>query len=494
VLPTEPLPTALALTIFGALLALSAILGRTLGRMGVPVVIVFLVLGMAAGSEGIGGIYFEDYHLAFRVGTVALALILFDGGMNTSADILRRNTAPAALLATVGVLVTAALVAAVARLLGFGWREAFLLGAIVSSTDAAAVFSILRSSGISLKKRVGATLELESGLNDPMAVILTLALAQSFVAPDVLGPRLAIQVAMQLGVGAVLGVAVGYAGRLLLRWIEPVAGGFVPVLTLSVAFVAFGVPTLLSGSGFLAVYIAGLILGNGPLPYRPGLLRVHDFIAWFSQVVMFLALGLLVFPSQLPGVAMTGLAVAAFLALVGRPLAVWLCLAPFRYPAREVVFVGWVGLRGAVPIVLATYPVLAGIEAGMVIFNVVFFVVVVSAVVQGSSVPWVTRRLRLSSKAPPPPPAVLEITSTKLLRGEVVSFYIHPKLAVCGATIGEIPFPPESRLMLVVRGPDLVAPRGSTQLAAGDHVTLFCRPEDRPLLRLLFGQEEQEQD
>lgn len=490
--PTEPVPTAILLAVFGALLALAAILSRTLGRMGIPVVILFVVLGMLAGSDGIGGIHFDDYHLAFRVGTVALALILFDGGLNTSLGVLRRHAAPAMLLATVGVAVTAVAVAALARLLGFAWREALLLGAVVSSTDAAAVFSILRGSGLHLRKRVGATLELESGLNDPMAVILTLALTRSFLEPGALGAGLALQVALQLGVGAALGIAIGYAGRLLLRRVQPFAGGLVPVLTLSLACIAFGVPTLLYGSGFLAVYVAGMVLGNGPLPYRAGLLRVHDFVAWLSQVVMFIALGLLVFPRQLPDVAAPGLAVAAFLAVVARPLAVLACLAPFRYPRREIAYISWVGLRGAVPIVLATFPILAGIDAGMRIFNVVFFVVVVSAVFQGTSVRWVTRWLGLQAKVPPAPPAVVEITSSHLLSGDVMGFYIDRMSAVSGATIAEIPFPARSAAMLVIRGRELIAPRGSMRLEPGDHVYVFCRPEDRGLMRLLFGQEKEE--
>ena len=491
-LPNEPVPTAIALAVFGLLLLLSAVFSRTLGRVGVPVVLVFLVVGMLAGSEGIGGIEFDNYHLAFRIGTVALALILFDGGLNTSAEGIRANLAPATVLATLGVGLTAALMALGAHAFGLPWREAFLLGAVVSSTDAAAVFSILRGSGLSLKKRVGTTLELESGLNDPMAVILTLALTASYLQPGSLGPSLILSVLFQLAIGAVAGLLFGLLGKHLLRQVRVFAGGLFPILSVSLAFIAFALPTIIGGSGFLAVYLAGIVLGNARVPARSGLLRVHDFIAWFSQVVMFIVLGLLVYPSRLLEVAGIGIALAAFLALVARPLAVVLCVLPFRFRRKEVVYMCWIGLRGAVPIILATFPVLAGVEGGTRIFDVVFFVVVISALVQGGSVARVTRWLGLQAKAPPAPPAVLEISSAGLLDGEILSFYIDRNSAVNGATFADIPFPPRAAAMLVVRGPELVAPRGDTRLEVGDHVHVFCRPEDKPFMSLLFGQQQDE--
>jgi potassium/hydrogen antiporter len=490
--PSEPIPTAVLLTIVGGLLGLSAILSRLLGRIGIPVVVLFLLLGMAAGSEGIGGIDFEDYDMAFRVGAVALAFILFDGGLNTPYSVVRVNLAPAGVLATIGVMLTAALVAMAARALGFAWTEAFLLGAVVSSTDAAAVFSVLRGSGLHLKQRIGGTLELESGVNDPMAVILTLSTTQIIIGPGKLGPWIVAQVLIQLVVGAGLGVAIGFLGRWLLRTVHPYAGGMYPILTLSIACVAFGVPTLCHGSGFIAVYITGLVLGNSRLPYRTGLIRVHDFLAWFAQVTMFLGLGLLVFPSQLLGVVGPGLGIAAFLALVARPLAIFICLLPFGYSAKEVLYIGWVGLRGAVPIILAAFPIMAGVEGGMRIFNVVFFVVVLSATIQGGTVKWVTRRAGLQTKAPPPPPALLEITSMQLLDGEIHSYFIYPASAASGAAIAELPFPADAAAMLIVRGKTLIAPRGPVRLQPSDHVYVFCRAEDRPLMRLLFGMEEPE--
>jgi cell volume regulation protein A len=490
--PVEPLPTAIALLVMGVLLAVSAIASRTSGRLGVPFLLVFLAVGMLAGSEGIGRIAFEDYRLAFRVGTVALVLILFDGGLNTSTAAVRRVLAPATVLATLGVVGTAAALALGARALGLPWSESLLLGAIVSSTDAAAVFSILRGARIQIRPRVQHLLELESGANDPMAVILTLGMTQALLSGEGASLLLAGHALAQLGVGIAAGLAVGYGGRWLLGKARLAATGLYPVLTLAIAFVAFGAPTLLWGSGFLAVYVAAVVLGNGPLPYAAGLRRVHDAMAWFSQVAMFLLLGLLAFPSRLASVAGPGLALGLFLAFVARPIVVALFLAPFRVPRREVIFVAWVGLRGAVPIMLATFPVVAGVQGGHLVFDLVFFIVVVSALVQGTSIRFVARWLGLEIEAPPPPRAMLEIMTTQRLSGEVVSYYVEPASAVAGSHISDLPIPDGSAVMLVVRGRELVAARGRTVLEPGDHVYVFAPPGEKAFVNLLFGREEED--
>lgn len=491
IMATEPLATAVLLATFGALLAISALFSRASERFAVPIALIFLGIGMLAGSQGIGGIAFDDYGAAFRLGTVALVLILFDGGLNTPLALVRQIAKPAAVLATVGVIGTAGLVAAAAFMLGFPWPHAFLLGAVVSSTDAASVFAVLRGSGIHLKRRVGATLEVESGFNDPMAIILTIALTQNILQPGTaLGWRLPVNLLIEMVVGCAIGMAVGHGGRLLLTRFRFAAGGLYPAMTLALAFLAFGLPTLLHGSGFLAVYVAAVILGNGALPYRAGLLRVHDALAWLSQIAMFLVLGLLVFPSRLLDVITVGLALALFLGMIARPVIVALCLLPFRYPVREVAYVGWVGLRGAVPIVLATFPVLAKAPGAERIFDVVFFIVVVNAIVPGATVPWVTRRLGLGSREPPAPQAVLEIESRQPLEGELMSFHIDDALAVTGVPMSELPFPEGSAATLIIRGREMLAPKGNTTLLAGDHVYVFTRPEDRPLIQLMFGRPE----
>ncbi len=492
-MPTEPAATALLLATCGFLLAVSVIFSRASQRFGIPIALLFLAVGILAGSEGIGGIAFDDYTLAFRLGAAALALILFDGGLNTPVGALRRIWAPAGTLATAGVVLTACLVAVPAHLWGLSWPEALLLGAVVSSTDAAAVFAVLRSSGIQLKRRVGLTLEVESGLNDPVAVILTTTLAHNLLDPGALaGGVLATEVALQLVVGVAVGAAAGYGGRHLLSRLVLVTGGLYPALTLGLALLAFGVATLLGGSGFLAVYLAGLILGNGPLPYRAGLLRVHDALAWLAQIGMFLVLGLLVYPSRLLPVAPLGLALALLLAIVVRPLVVALCLAPFRYPRRETLFVGWVGLRGAVPIVLALYPVLAGAPAGRLIFELVFFLVVVNAIVPGGTVAWAARRLGLEAPEVPAPQAVLAIESRLPLKGELHSFYIDEALVVAGVPLSELDFPEGASVALIVRGDRLIAAKGSAVLLPGDHVYVVADEEDAPLIHLIFGRPEAE--
>ena len=482
----EPGATATLLVAFAVLAGAAVILARASERFGVPVVLVFLLVGMLAGSEGIGRLPFENYGLSFRIGTIALVLILFDGGLNTSAAALRRYAAPAGILATAGVVGTAALTGIAAHLLGFAWRQALLLGAIVSSTDAAAVFAVLRGSGIQLKRRVGVTLEAESGVNDPVAVFLTTTMIQ----PAFGGWELGREVLTQFGVGIVAGIAVGYGGRWMLGRIRLPASGLYPVLTLSLACMAFGAATLAHGSGFLAVYVAALVLGNGRLPYRAGVLRVHDALGWLSQVCMFLVLGLLVFPSRLVSVVPIGVALGLILAFFARPLVVALCLAPFRFAPREIAYIGWVGLRGAVPIVLAIIPLLAGVPGAQRVFNIVFVIVVVNAIVPGGTVAWVTRKLGVEADAPPPPRAGLDIDSRDPMDGELLSFYVDETLAVAGSAIADLPIPGESAVTVIVRGQTLIAPRGNTMLTVGDHVYVLTRAADRGLVELLFGRPE----
>lgn len=481
----EPSQTALLLAVFGILLTSAIWLSRTLGRRGVPVVIIFMLLGMLAGSEGLGGIAFEDYELTYRLGTVALVLILFDGGLHTSWNVVRQALLPAATLATVGVALTAGTVAVAANLLGFGWPESFLLGAVVSSTDAAAVFSVLRTAGVHLKQRVAAIVELESGLNDPMAVILTLALTDVIVAGAPISWGLGIDVITQLAIGVSAGWGLGMLGVWMLRQ-PPLAGGLYPVLTLALAALAYGLTTLILGSGFLAVYVVGMVLGNASIPHRSVILRAHDFVAWFAQVAMFITLGLVSFPSELLAAAPTGLVLAAALVVVARPLAAFVCLLPFRLPFRETVYVSWVGLRGAVPIVLATIPLMSGVPQGATIFNVVFFVVVVSVLIQGMSVGPVTRLLGLHTTVPPPAPTSLELTSAKQLNDEVATFFIQETSPVAGVMVKDITFPDAASVLLVVRGETLIAPRGETTIRASDYVSVFYSPSARAAIHELF--------
>ncbi len=493
--PAEPFGTALFLATCGVLLAVSAISGRAATRFGIPLTALFLALGMLAGSDGIGGIAFDDYALTFRLGTAALVLILFDGGLNTSVAAVRRVAGPASVLATVGVVGTAAVTALGAWSLGLSLAESVLLGAVVSSTDAAAVFAVLRGSGVHLRRRVGLTLEAESGLNDPMAIILTtLVTAHLGDLGSLWSWGTLWSVVMQAVVGGVGGVLVGRAGLYFLQHVRLSAGGLYPVFTLAVAFLSFGLPTIAGGSGFLAVYVAGMVMGDQEIPHRSSLLRVHDALAWLGQVTMFVMLGLLLFPSRLGDVAVPGIAIGLFVAVVARPLVVALCLAPFRYPLREVAFIGWMGLRGAVPIILATVPVLASAPGAERIFDLVFFVVAVSVLLHGMTGSPLARRLGLESAEPPAPPAVLEIESVRPLRTRLSSFYVDEALPVAGAPLGDLPLPEGAAVTLIVRDADLVPPRPEVTLLPGDHVYVVARAEDEMMVRLMFGRPEGDED
>ncbi len=488
----EPIATAVLLTAFGVLLAASVGLSRASARLGLPVALLFLLVGGLAGAEGIGKIPFDDYHFTFRLGTTALVLILFDGGLNTSFSAARAVLLPASLLATVGVVATAGLVAVAAHALGLDWPMALLLGAIVSSTDAAAVFSVLTATGTRLRQRVGLTLEVESGLNDPMAVILTTALTAAVVSGQTADPlALAGNVVVEMAVGAAAGVAIAAGGRWLILRIRLPAAGLYPAFTLAIACLSFGVTTLLHGSGFLAVYVTGMMLGSGTLPHAVGIRRVHDALGWLSQVLMFLLLGLLVYPSRVWQVASVGLALALFLAIVARPLVTLLCLAPFRYRWRESAYVGWVGLRGAVPIVLATIPVMANVKGSRELFDIVFFIVVVGAMIPGATVPWATRLLGMASASPPPPKASIEIDARAPLGDELRAYFISEQLAVTGALLSEVPFPQGAAVSMLERAGALIAPSGQTRIEPGDYVYVIAPVEHRPHIELLFGHAEE---
>lgn len=490
---TSAISPALFLATFGALLVLSVVFSRASVRTGIPLTLVFLGIGILAGSEGLGRIAFDDYGLAFRLGSVALAFILFDGGLNTRWSHVRHVLAPAGALATAGVVVTGAIVATGGHFMGLGWAEACLIGAIVSSTDAAAVFSVLRASGVHLKKKVGLTLELESGINDPLAVILTTLVIQVIVDRENASAVNALISVLREGiVGGVVGVAIGIGARRMMVRFPLRPSGLYPALTVGVACLAYAVPTVLHGSGFLGVYVAGIALGEGALPYRNSMVRVHDALAWLCQIGMFLVLGLLVYPSRLVNAAPIGLAIALLLAFVARPVAVSLCLIPFRYRAREVAYVGWVGLRGAVPIVLATLPVLYNVPGATRVFDVVFFIVLINAALQGTSVPWVTRKLKAESAEPSAPPAVLEIEGQHAFKTLIHSYSVDEALSVTGLPLSEIPVPSDSAVMMLIRGEELIAPRGDTVLTPGDHVYLLVAPEDTAFVQLLFGQPEGE--
>ncbi|MFU8878132.1 MAG: potassium/proton antiporter, partial [Wenzhouxiangellaceae bacterium] len=487
---SEPLATGWMLTIAGALIMTSVLFSRPSERIGFPAVLLFLGLGLAAGE--LLALEFDDFSLAFRIGTVGLVLILFDGGLNTPWRTARAHLAPASALATLGVILTAAIVAGFAYLLGLGWIEAMLIGAIVSSTDAAAVFSSLRGSNVQLRRRVGATLELESGLNDPMAVILTITLTGMMLAPEAFSAPAALAgVGLQLLIGLLAGLAIGWCGQQLLTRIRVPAAGLYPALTLALALLAFGLPSLFMGSGFLAVYVAALMLGNRRMPYRAGILRVHDALAWLGQITMFLVLGLLAIPGLLAQAGINGILLGLALALVARPLAVWICLLPFRYTARETGFISWTGLRGAVPILLASYPVMSNMPGALELFHLVFFVVVFNALIPGATIRWAVGLFRVERAGLPRPTPVLEINTTENLPVRMLSFYLDPAAMVCGSRVDDLPLTDGCDILLLVREGNILKVHDSTILEPGDHVHLLIPPEQARAMELLFGLREE---
>jgi potassium/hydrogen antiporter len=452
------------------------------------VLVLFVGIGMLAGSDGIGGIAFEDYRIAHGVGTLALAVILFDGGMRTSVATFRVALAPALSLATVGVLLTAGVTALAAYwLLGLPPLAALLLGSIISSTDAAAVFNVLRSSGVHIRKRLAAILEVESGSNDPMAIFLTVACLELITGRQEPGLGLLWLFIVQMGVGSVVGFGVGKLAVRLINRANLESAGLYPVMTAAAGLLSYGLAATLGGSGFLAVYLAGIVIGNSDLVFRRGTLLYHDAAAWLAQIVMFVMLGLLAFPSRLLDVALSGILIAIILIFVARPLAVVLSLAPFRLSWRDDVFIGWVGLKGAVPIVLATYPLMLGVPGSDVLFDLIFFVVLVSAITQGWSLPLLAKRLRLQLPPLPTPPVTLEITSLKHLDGDIVEYTLGARSRAANRLLRDIRLPDNVVVALIARGEHIVPPRGSTMLLPDDHLFIVLNPRIRPLVDRLFS-------
>ncbi len=468
------------LVVGAGLLLLGVFASKLSGKLGVPALILFLGVGMLAGSEGFGGIPFDDFDLARTVGTLALAFILFAGGLDTSWSTIKPVVWKGVSLATVGVIVTASVMAlAVKWLLDLGWIECLLLGAIVASTDAAAVFGVLRARGLRLKRSLTPMLEMESGSNDPMAVFLTIALTSLALNPaeSLLGFAWEFVVEMVLGAG--LGIAFGLLWARMINRFRLEYDGLYPVLTLALAMTAFGLTALVGGNGFLAVYAAGVALGSRNFVHRLALIQFHDGVAWLMQIAMFLTLGLLVFPSQLVPVVWVGLALALVLVFVARPVAVFLSLIGSRMPLRDKAFVGWVGLRGAVPIVLATIPVTAGVPGSEAFFNIVFFVVVVSVMVQGTTIPWVAKLLHVGTTPEDEPDEVRVPQST-------IELVLNAQSPVVGKLVVDLKLPTSALLLLLRRDGESYIPRGSTVLQDGDGLLVATRKDDSEDLRRMI--------
>lgn len=469
-LSSEPLLLGAAVLVLAGVLA-----SKLANRLGVPALLLFLGLGMLAGSDGVGGIEFDDVELTQGIGVAALALILFDGGLATRWTSVRPVLGPGAVLATLGVALTASVTGvAASAILDVPIEVGLMLGAIVSSTDAAAVFSVLRSRRAGMRGGIQPMLELESGANDPMAVFLTIGLVELVTGDADSWWSLVPMFATQLVVGAAVGMAAGWAGRILLNRVNLGVDGLYPVLTLAVALGAYSGTVLLGGSGFLAVYLCGLWLGNHDVVHRSSVLRFHDAIAWLAQIGMFLVLGLLVFPSDLPEVAGRALLVVLVLVAVARPLATVLALTPFRVPARERAVVAWVGLRGATPIILATFPLVAGVPEAVLLFDVVFFVVLTSVLVQGTSLGLVARLLDVTVPVVDRRPSPLEAGEPLPDGTALREIAVPPGSVADGRSLVELRLPAQALIVLIDRHGSYIVPTGSTRLAGGDTVLLLA--------------------
>ncbi len=478
----------LLLLVCSVLIVLCIVVFKFFDYLGIPVLLLFLGIGILAGSEGIGGIYFYDTGLAQSIGVVALIFILFAGGLDTNWTMVRPIFKHAAVLSTLGVLLTAILTGVAASyILKIPTIYGLLFGAIISSTDASAVFSILRSRYINLKGSLKPILEMESGSNDPMAVFLTITIIQLITLQLKGVVPIFGSFALQMGLGTLIGLLCGKGIVFVLNRLQFSYEGLYPVFCLASAFLIYSVTYILKGSGFLAVYIAGIIVGNSYIVKKKSLLRFFDGLAWLSQIAMFLTLGLLVFPSHLVPVMGAGLLLSILLMFVTRPISVFLSLLFTKYDYRQRIFIAWVGLRGAVPIILATFPLLANVSHAELIFNIVFFTVLTSALLQGWSIPVVAKFLKVSAPLENKLSYPIEFEPLPGVDAELIEFIIPFESQVAGRSIVEIGFPSDCLVILIARGDHYIVPSGGTLLEAGDALLFLANKNNfKPINDLLL--------
>jgi cell volume regulation protein A len=460
-----------------ALLAAGILASLVAVRVRVPSLLLFLGVGMAVGSDALGWIPFDDYELARTIGIVALSLILFEGGLTAGWREIRPVLAPAMSLALAGTLVTALLSGfAAAWLFDLSTLEGLLLGAILCSTDGAAIFAILRGS--TLRRRLARTLEGESGFNDPVAVLLVLGFIHWIMDPGYGAVDMALEFVIELGIGLVVGVAIGRLAVFGFQRARLASSGLYPVGSLTAAGLAFGLADVLHGSGFLAVYLAGLTLGGAAIPAKRTITSFHDGLGWVAQLGMFLTLGLLVFPSALADVALEGTVLAVLVVFITRPLGAALATAPFGFTWAEQLVLGWAGLRGAVPVVLATFPVIEGVPGSEEFFSIVFFAVILSTLLQGTTFEALARRLGVTTNEPAVPEPLAEAGTIRRLGAEILEYPIRDDDAIAGARVRDLGLPRDAVVNVIVRGNEAIPPRGSTRLHAGDQVHVLLRQSE----------------
>jgi potassium/hydrogen antiporter len=462
--------------IAGALLALGLLASLAAPRLRLPGLVLFLGVGMIVGSDGTGWISFNDYELARTIGIVALALILFEGGLAAGFDEIRPVLGASISLALIGTVVTALIGGFVAAwLFDVSTLDGLLLGSIVAATDSAAIFSVLRGS--SLRRRVARTLEGESGLNDPVAVLLVLGFINWIENRGYGLGDMVVLFLRQLSIGLGVGMVVGWASTAVLQRTRLGSAGLYPVASVATGALAFGAADVVHGSGFLAVYLAGLWLGSKPIPAKRTITTFHDGLAWLAQLAMFLTLGLLVYPSRLGDVALEGTVLALATAVVARPVGAAVATAFAGFSIRERLILGWAGLRGAVPVVLATFPVIEGVPGSLKFFDIVFFAVLLSTVLQGSTFEPLARALKVNAAVAALPTPLAEIGTIRRLGAEVAEYPVGPDDAIVGARVRELGMPRDALLNVIVRGEQAIPPRGSTRIESGDRLHVLVRQE-----------------
>ncbi|MFN6946669.1 MAG: potassium/proton antiporter [Cytophagaceae bacterium] len=469
------------------LIILSVIIAKVTNNIGVPVLLLFLGVGMLAGEEGIGGIVFTDAQVAQSIGIIALILILFSGGLDTKWSIVRPVLLPAISLATLGVLATTLTVGLFLYLaFDISFLVCMLVGSVVASTDAAAVFSILSSRNINIKGRSGPLLELESGSNDPMAIFLTISFLQLITQDSASIWHLILTFFLQMGLGFVIGAFAGKSMVVLINKLKFPVEGFYAVFTLAFAIFTYAITTTFQGSGFLAVYVAGVVISNNEIVFKRSLFRFFDGLAWLSQIVMFLTLGLLVYPSKIVNIMGIGLLISLFLIFVARPVGVFIALAGSSFKIKEKLFVSWVGLRGAVPIILATFPLLAGIPEAGWLFNVVFFIVLTSSLLQGWTIPFAAKMLKLDAPSEQKLQYPIEFSYPEKLDMKLINLRVPPKSAIEGRSLVEIAQLKGNLVIVIYRSGNYFVPSGGTVLEAGDVIQVLAKKDSLKELKKFF--------
>ena len=475
------------LLVASLLLLVSIVAGNTSSRFGVPTLILFLIVGIAAGSEGIGGIYFDNPEIARFIGVIALNFILFSGGLDTNWQTIKPVLWWGISLSTIGVFITALTVGIFAYfVLNFTLQEGLLLGAIVSATDAAAVFSILRNRGIKLKGKIGAVLEFESGSNDPMAYFLTITLTGVVSSGQFDTWNFLFLFLKGFLIGGVMGYLMGRFSHWLINTIKLDSDGLYPVLVLGLAMFTYSATHIIGGNGFLAIYLSALVLGNRDFIHKRSLVKFYDGQAWLMQIVLFLTLGMLVFPSRVIPIIGIGLLIAAFLVFIARPAGVFVALLFSKASTRSKLFISWVGLRGGVPIVFATYPMIAGLDKAGMIFNLVFFISITSVLLQGTTLPLIAKWLHVIKK---PDAKGKETTADVALNKEIKVMTLGSDSAVIGKRIVDLNFPPSTNIVTIKRKGRYFQPSGSDKLEAADRLLLMSINEQElhDVLEILQG-------